>query len=54
MGNFQLGEYRPKGKRMESMKMEQTIVSSADGVIESLNVSEGETIEVGSVMLVIR
>ena len=39
---------------MESMKMEQTIVSSADGVIESLNVSEGETIEVGSVMLVIR
>jgi biotin carboxyl carrier protein len=39
---------------MESMKMEQTIVSSADGAIESVNVSEGETIEVGSVMIVIR
>ena len=39
---------------MESMKMEQTIVSSADGSIESVNVSEGETIEVGSVMIVIR
>ena len=39
---------------MESMKMEQTIVSSADGAIESVNVSEGDTIEVGSVMIVIR
>ena len=39
---------------MESIKKEQTIVSSAEGVIERLNVSEGETIEVGSVMLVIR
>jgi biotin carboxyl carrier protein len=29
-------------------------VSSADGAIESVNVSEGETIEVGSVMIVIR
>ena len=38
---------------MESMKMEQTIVSSADGVINSINVNEGETIEVGSVMIVI-
>ena len=38
---------------MESMKMEQTIVSSADGVINSINVKEGETIEVGSVMIVI-
>lgn len=39
---------------MESMKMEQTIVSSSDGSIQSIKVSEGETIEVGSVMLVIR
>ena len=39
---------------MESMKMEQTIVSSADGVINRINVKEGETIEVGSVMIVIR
>ncbi len=38
---------------MESMKMEQTIVSSSDGVINSINVNEGETIEVGSVMIVI-
>ena len=38
---------------MESMKMEQTIVSSTDGVINSINVNEGETIEVGSVMIVI-
>ena len=38
---------------MESMKMEQTIVSSADGVINRINVKEGETIEVGSVMIVI-
>ena len=38
---------------MESMKMEQTIVSSTDGVINSINVKEGETIEVGSVMIVI-
>ena len=38
---------------MESMKMEQTIVSSADGVINSINVKEGETIEVGSGMIVI-
>ena len=38
---------------MESLNMEQTIVSSADGVINSINVNDGETIEVGSVMIVI-
>ena len=36
---------------MESMKMEQTIVATKDGKISDISVSEGDTVEVGKIMI---
>ena len=36
---------------MESMKMEQTIVATKDGKISDINVTEGDTVEVGKIMI---
>jgi len=36
---------------MESMKMEQTIVATKNGKISDINVAEGDTVEVGKIMI---
>jgi len=36
---------------MESMKMEQTIVATKNGKVSDINVSEGDTVEVGKIMI---
>jgi propionyl-CoA carboxylase alpha chain len=39
---------------LEAMKMEHTISAPADGVVAELNVGEGEQVEVGAVLAVVR
>jgi len=39
---------------MESMKMEQTIVATSTGTIERIEISKGDTVETGFVMMIIQ
>ena len=39
---------------LEAMKMEHTISAPADGVVAELTVGEGEQVEVGAVLAVVR